>query len=84
MGGAPFESIYRHGFVRIAVCIPPVRLGSPATNAAATIRMAGRADEAHAAVVAFPELGLSGYPVCAGVGLPETGGCDYRELLDDI
>jgi NAD+ synthase (glutamine-hydrolysing) len=61
MGGAPFESIYRHGFVRIAVCIPPVRLGSPATNAAATIRMAGRADEAHAAVVAFPELGLSGY-----------------------
>jgi len=61
MGGPPFESIYRHGFVRIAVCIPPVRLGSPATNAAATIRMAGRADEAHAAVVAFPELGLSGY-----------------------
>jgi CRP-like cAMP-binding protein len=24
------------------------------------------------------------YPVCASVGLPETGGCDYRELLDDI
>jgi NAD+ synthase (glutamine-hydrolysing) len=57
----PFDSIYRHGFARIAVCIPPVRLGNPAENAASTIRLAQRAAEAHAAVVAFPELGLSGY-----------------------
>jgi NAD+ synthase (glutamine-hydrolysing) len=57
----PFDSIYRHGFVRIAVCIPPVRLGNPAENAARTVKLARRAAETHAAVIAFPELGLSGY-----------------------
>jgi NAD+ synthase (glutamine-hydrolysing) len=61
MSEAPFDSIYRHGFVRIAVCIPPIHLGNPVENAADTVRMAQRADEAHGAVVIFPELGLSGY-----------------------
>jgi NAD+ synthase (glutamine-hydrolysing) len=61
MSGVPFESIYRHGFVRLAVCIPAVRLGDPAGNATTTIRLAGRADRAHAGIAVFPELGLSGY-----------------------
>jgi NAD+ synthase (glutamine-hydrolysing) len=61
MKRVPFDSIYRHGFVRVAVCIPSVRLGNPTENARRTIAFAQRADEAHAAIVVFPELGLSGY-----------------------
>jgi NAD+ synthase (glutamine-hydrolysing) len=57
----PFDSIYRHGFVRTAVCIPFVRLGSPVYNADRTIALARRAQEAQAALALFPELGLSGY-----------------------
>ena len=57
----PFDSIYRHGFVRMAICIPHVRLGNPSENAARTIALAQRAHQAHAAVVLFPELGLSAY-----------------------
>jgi NAD+ synthase (glutamine-hydrolysing) len=61
MTHVPFNSIYRHGFARIAVCIPVVRLGNPVGNAEHTIALAERADEVSAAVVVFPELGLSGY-----------------------
>jgi len=57
----PFDSIYRHGFARIAICIPFVSLGNPDENAAYTIALAKRADEARAAIAVFPELGLSGY-----------------------
>jgi NAD+ synthase (glutamine-hydrolysing) len=57
----PYESIYRHGFARIAVGIPHVRLGNPEENAVRTLALARRAHEAHATVVLFPELGLSGY-----------------------
>jgi NAD+ synthase (glutamine-hydrolysing) len=61
MSHQTFNSIYRHGFVRVAVCIPSIRLGSPAENAARTLALARRAHEAHAAIALFPELGLSGY-----------------------
>src|SRR5688572_30315011 len=61
MARLPFESIYRHGFVRAAVCMPFVRLGSPGRNADRTIALARRAHEAQAALALFPELGLSGY-----------------------
>jgi NAD+ synthase (glutamine-hydrolysing) len=57
----PFDSPYRHGFVRVAVCIPAVRLGAPAVNAERTIALARRAHDARATVALFPELGLSGY-----------------------
>ena len=61
MGRLPFDSIYRHGFARVAVCIPHVRLGSPDDNALRTIALAQRAHDAHATVALFPELGLSAY-----------------------
>jgi NAD+ synthase (glutamine-hydrolysing) len=57
----PFESIYRHGYVRIAACVPSVRLGDPIGNAERTITLAARADKTDAALAVFPELGLSGY-----------------------
>ena len=61
MAGLPFNSIYRHGFLRVAVGVPHVRLGNPDQNAQRTIAIARKADEAAAAIVVFPELGLSGY-----------------------
>ena len=56
-----FDSIYTHGFVRAAVCVPLVRVADPAHNAERTLELARRADEANAAVALFPELGLSAY-----------------------
>jgi NAD+ synthase (glutamine-hydrolysing) len=61
MPRVPFDSIYAHGFVRAAVCVPFVRLGNPPSNADRTIALAQRAHEAGAALAIFPELGLSGY-----------------------
>jgi NAD+ synthase (glutamine-hydrolysing) len=58
---APFHSIYSHGFVRAAVCIPAVRVADPVFNLEHTLRLAREASERHAAVALFPELGLSAY-----------------------
>ncbi len=55
------ESLYDHGFIRAASAIPHVRIGDPRHNGERTIALAQRADEAGAALVVFPELGLSGY-----------------------
>ena len=57
----PFHSLYTHGFVRTAVCIPFVRVADPAYNADRIIGLAQRASEMNAAVALFPELGLSAY-----------------------
>ena len=61
MARLPFDSIYRHGFARAAVCIPHVRLGSPIANADRVIGLARRAHDARATLVLFPELSISGY-----------------------
>lgn len=57
----PFDSIYRHGYVRIAAAVPRVRIGSPAFNAERTIALAREAAAREAALVVFPELGLTAY-----------------------
>jgi NAD+ synthase (glutamine-hydrolysing) len=56
-----FHSIYHHGFIRAAVCIPQVRVADPPFNAEHTLGLARRASEMHAAVALFPELGVSAY-----------------------
>jgi NAD+ synthase (glutamine-hydrolysing) len=56
-----FFNLYNHNFVRIAVCIPEVRVGDPAFNAAQTSALAREAAGRHALVALFPELGLSAY-----------------------
>ena len=62
VGPAPFSSLYSHGFVRVAAAVPRVRVADPDVQcrANARARRAG-ASESHAAVVIFPELGLSAY-----------------------
>lgn len=57
----PFHTIYSHGFIRAAVCVPFVRVADPAYNVEHTIGLARRASEMHAAVALFPELGISAY-----------------------
>lgn len=56
-----FDSIYSHDFVRVAVCIPHVRVAEPRFNASRIIELAGKASEQHAAIALFPELGISAY-----------------------
>jgi NAD+ synthase (glutamine-hydrolysing) len=59
----PFPSLYSHGFVRVAAAVPHMRIGEPHFNAERTLALAGRASDDHAALVIFPELGLSGYSI---------------------
>src|ERR1044071_9093141 len=57
----PFNSIYSHGFIRAAVCIPNLRVADPTFNAERTLALARKASDAHAADALFPELGISAY-----------------------
>ena len=50
-----------HGYARVAVAVPRVRVADPAFNADATIALLRDAAADGAALVAFPELGLSAY-----------------------
>lgn len=52
---------YAHGYARVAVAVPRVRVADPAFNAAESIAMLHEAAAAGAVLVAFPELGLSAY-----------------------
>ena len=56
-----FDNLYSHDFARIAVGVPQCRVADPAFNAASTIALFNEAAVQGAALVAFPELGLSGY-----------------------
>jgi NAD+ synthase (glutamine-hydrolysing) len=58
-----FGSLYRHGFVRVAAAVPRVQIAEPDANARRTLALADRASEQGAALVVFPELGLSGYSI---------------------
>jgi NAD+ synthase (glutamine-hydrolysing) len=60
-GEMPPDSLYDHGFVRAACAVPHVRIGDPRANGERTLALAQQADRAGAAVVIFPELGLTGY-----------------------
>jgi NAD+ synthase (glutamine-hydrolysing) len=56
-----FDSVYAHGFIRAAVCVPSLRVADPAYNLERTLALARQASKANAAVALFPELGLSAY-----------------------
>ena len=59
----PFASLYSHGFARVAAAVPHMRIVEPAYNAERTLALARQASDEHAALVVFPELGLSGYSI---------------------
>ena len=58
-----FGSPYTHGFVRVGAAVPRVQIAEPAVNAERSLALASRASDEHAALVVFPELGLSGYAI---------------------
>ena len=60
---AAFHSLYSHDFVRLAAAVPRVSVAEPAFNLLETVRLAELADAEYAALVAFPELGLSAYAI---------------------
>jgi NAD+ synthase (glutamine-hydrolysing) len=57
----PFNSLYRHGFARVAVCVPRVKVANPRFNAEQTIALARQAAGDGAVLALFPELGVSAY-----------------------
>lgn len=63
MNSPSFFNPYAHGFVRLGVAVPPVRPGDVESNCAETLKLAEAADAAGAAIVLFPELGLSAYAI---------------------
>ena len=59
----PFRSPYRHGFVRVAGCVPLTAVADPARNAAETLALLERGHAEGVALMTFPELGLSAYSI---------------------
>jgi NAD+ synthase (glutamine-hydrolysing) len=59
----PFQSIHRHGFVRVATSTPKVRTADVAFNTAAVLDQAQAAHDAHVDLVVYPELCVSSYAI---------------------
>lgn len=56
-----FFNLYNHGFIRVAMGVPEVRVADPLFNAARTVELMQQAEDARAALIVFPELNLSAY-----------------------
>jgi len=56
-----FLDVRRHGFARVAVCVPEVRVADPGFNAAAHLAVLERVHAEGAQVAVCPELGLTAY-----------------------
>ncbi|HYG28430.1 MAG TPA: NAD(+) synthase [Caulobacteraceae bacterium] len=59
----PFNSPYRHGFVRVGACVPTICIADPKDNAARHLEMVREGHEQSVAVMVFPELGISAYAI---------------------
>src|SRR5690242_2318057 len=58
-----FFSPYSHQFVRVGACVPPVAVAEPAKSAEQTLALVKAGDKDGAALLVFPELGLSAYAI---------------------
>jgi NAD+ synthase (glutamine-hydrolysing) len=56
-----FRSIYRHGFARVSVCVPRVKVANPAFNVDQILTLAREAHGDYSALALFPELAISAY-----------------------
>ncbi len=59
-----FLDVRSHGFVRLAIAVPRIRVGDPAANVAHHLEQIEAADGRGASYALFPELSLTGY-TCA-------------------
>ncbi len=58
-----FDSLYAHGFARVAACTADVFVADPPRNAQSVVDVGRRLSEAGVAVAVFPELALTGYAI---------------------
>lgn len=58
-----FSSLYSHDFIRLAACVPRAKVADPDFAVGETLRLAEEGHAARAAVMLFPELGLSSYAI---------------------
>ena len=58
---ADFFNLYNHGFIRVAVGTPELRVADPAFNGARTIELMEQSEREKAVLALFPELGLTSY-----------------------
>jgi acetamidase/formamidase len=58
-----FHSLYTHDFIRIASWVPRTQVADVSANLSETMRLAREGDALKAAVMIFPELGLSAYAI---------------------
>ncbi|MDB5721184.1 MAG: synthase, partial [Alphaproteobacteria bacterium] len=63
MAKAAFQSIHRHGFVRVGAASPTGSVGDVAFNVDQAIALARQADEDGCDLLVFPELNISSYAV---------------------
>src|SRR3989442_15491752 len=66
-----FLDVRTHGYVRVAVCVPEMRVADPAFNAEAHLRVLEQVHREGAHYALCPELGLSAYS-CADLFFQET------------
>ncbi|MBU1313808.1 MAG: NAD(+) synthase [Alphaproteobacteria bacterium] len=58
-----FYSLYSHEFLRVATCVPATEVADPDFAVTETLRLAELGHADGAAVMLFPELGLSSYAI---------------------
>ena len=58
-----FDSIYGHGFVRVATAAPRITVADPRANTERVLGLAQRAHDERTALMLFPELGISAYAI---------------------
>ncbi len=63
MAAIAFDNPYRHGFVRLAVCVPRLKPADPAYNTDRMLELVAEGQRGSAAVMLFPELGVSAYAI---------------------
>jgi len=61
MAKSEFFNLYKHGFIRVAACVPELRVSDPGYNAEKTIELCRAAAKQNAVLAVFPELGISSY-----------------------
>jgi len=80
-----FLDVRNHGFARVAIAVPRIRVGDPAANVSHHLEQIEAADGRGASYVLFPELSLTGY-TCADLFHSQAlldGALDsLAELLD--
>src|SRR5690349_126516 len=58
-----FDSLYSHGYARVAACTTDVYLADPLNNASSVIEITRRLSAEGVAVAVFQELTLTGYSI---------------------